>query len=77
MSTTTVETWAGADLSTLGPIYPFVGTETILVIVGVIFWLGFHFIQAGQEKKQLAEDEKAARSPERLQRRFAREAETD
>ncbi len=77
MSTTTVETWAGADLSTLGPIYPFVGTETILVIVGVIFWLGFHFIQAGQEKKELAEDEKAARSPERLQRRFAREAETD
>lgn len=77
MSTTAVETWVGADLSTLGPIYPFVGTETILVIVGVIFWLGFHFIQAGQEKKELAEDEAAARSPERLQRRFAKEAETD
>ncbi len=77
MSTTAVETWAGADLSTLGPIYPFVGTETFLVIVGVIFWLGFHFIQAGQEKKELAEDEKAARSPERLQRRFAEEAKGD
>ena len=77
MSTTKVETWAGADLSTLGPIYPFVGTETILVIVGVVFWLAFHFIQAGQEKKELAEDEAAARSPERLQRRFADEANTD
>ena len=53
MSTTNVETWAGADLSTLGPIYPFVGTETILLIVGVIFWLAFHFIQAGQEKREL------------------------
>lgn len=77
MSTTNVETWAGADLSTLGPIYPFVGTETILLIVGVIFWLAFHFIQAGQEKRELEADEKAARSPDRLKRRFAREREGD
>lgn len=77
MSTTQVETWAGADLSQLGPIYPFVGTEMILFIAGLIFWLAFHFIQAAQEKKELAADEEAARSPERLQRRFAEEAEGD
>ena len=77
MSTTQVETWAGVDLAAVGPIYPFVATEMILFIAGLVFWLAFHFIQAGQEKRELAEDEAAARSPERLQRRFAKEAETD
>ena len=74
MSTTAVETWAGADLSTIGPIYPMVGTEFVLVIIGVIFWLGFHWLQAGIEKKELEADEQAARSPERLQRVFSEEA---
>lgn len=75
MSTTAVETWSGTDLSALGPIYPMVGSETILVIIGVIFWLGFHWLQAGIEKKELEADEQAARSPDRLQRVFKAEAE--
>jgi uncharacterized membrane protein len=75
MSTTTVETWAGADLSAIGPIYPMVGTEMVLLILGLIFWLGFHWLQAGIEKKELEADEQAARSPERLQRVFKEEAE--
>ena len=75
MSTTAVETWAGADLATIGPIYPMVGTEMVLLILGLIFWLGFHFLQAGIEKKELEADEQAARSPERLQRVFKEEAE--
>ena len=75
MSTTQVETWAGADLSALGPIYPMVGTEFVLFILGLAFWLGFHFLQAGIEKRELEADEQAARSPERLQRAFQEEAE--
>ena len=74
MSTTAVETWAGADLSQIGPIYPMVGTEFILVILGVAFWLFFHIKQAGIEKKEMEADEAAARSPERLQRVFEEEA---
>jgi len=74
MSTTSVETWAGADLSTIGPIYPMVGTEMILVIIGVLFWLAFHVLQAGIERKELDADEAAARSPERIKRVFEAEA---
>ena len=74
LSTTIVETWAGADLSQLGPIYPMVGSEFILFIIGLVFWLGFHFRQAGIEAKEMAADEAAARDPERLKRVFAEEA---
>jgi hypothetical protein len=74
LSTTIVETWTGADLSQLGPVYPMVGSEFVLFIIGLIFWLGFHFRQAGIEAKEMAADEEAARNPERLTRVFADEA---
>lgn len=74
MSTTIVETWSGTDLTQLGPIYPFVGMEDLLVIVGVCFWLGFHVIQSGIESREMQEDEEAAQHPERLRRVFEEEA---
>ena len=74
MSTTLVQSWSGADLSQLGPIYPMVGTEFTLFIIGVAFWLAFHIIQARIEKREMEEDEAAARSPERLRRVFEEEA---
>lgn len=77
MSTTIVETWAGTDLTQLGPIYPFVGSEFLLVIVGVAFWLGFHVLQSGVEREEFRKDEEAARTPERLQRVFEKEGRTD
>ena len=57
MSTTIVESWSGADLSQLGPIYPMVGTEMILFIIGLAFWLAFHVMQARIEQKEMEEDE--------------------
>ncbi len=74
LSTTIVETWSGVDITTLGPIYPMVGSEFILFVIGLIFWLGFHFRQAGIEAKEMAADEEAAKNPERLKRVFAEEA---
>ena len=74
MSTTGIETWAGADLSQIGPIYPMVGTEFILFIIGMAFWLIFHVMQAKIEKREMEADEAAARSPERLKRVFEEEA---
>jgi len=74
LSTTAVTTWQGTDLSQIGPIYPMVGSEVILVIIGVIFWIAFHFKQAAIERKEMASDEAAAKSPERLNRVFADEA---
>lgn len=74
MSTTQVETWAGADLSQIGPIYPMVGTEMMLFIAAVVFWLLFHVLQARIERKEFERDETLARSPDRLKRVFEREA---
>ena len=74
MSTTGVETWAGADLSQIGPSYPMVGTEFILFLIGLAFWLAFHVLQARIEKKEFEDDEAAARTPERLKRVFDEEA---
>lgn len=74
MSTTQVETWTGADLSQIGPIYPMVGTEMMLFLAGLLFWLLFHLFQGRIEKKEFEEDEALARSPERLQRVFEDEA---
>lgn len=74
MSTTAVETWAGADLSQLGPIYPMVGTEVVLVIIGFVFWIGFHILQIKIENREFEKDEAAARTPERLKRVFKEEA---
>ena len=74
MSTTQIETWAGVDLAEVGPIYPMVGSEFLLVMVGIAFWLIFHILQARIEKREMEADEAAARSPERLKRVFEEEA---
>ncbi|NQY82192.1 MAG: hypothetical protein HRT36_04015 [Alphaproteobacteria bacterium] len=55
MSTTIVETWA-VNMADLGPIYPFVGTEFILFIVGIVFWIGFHITQLRTENRLYDEE---------------------
>ncbi len=68
LSITSVETWVGADMSQIGPIYPMVGSEVILFIIGLVFWLGFHFAQTGIENKEMQADEAAAKDPDRMKR---------
>ena len=72
LSITSVETWVGADMSQIGPIYPMVGSEIILFIIGHVFWLGFHFAQNGIEDKEMEADEAAAKDPDRLKRIISR-----
>lgn len=61
----TVESWAAA-LESFGPIYPFVGSEGLLVVLGFAAWIGWHVWQMRDEKKveedihrELAEARKA------------------
>ncbi len=68
LSTAIIETWAGADISQIGPIYPMVGSEVVLFIIGLVFWLGFHFAQTGIENKEMQADEAAAKDPDRMKR---------
>lgn len=74
-STTIVESWHGANLTELGPIYPFVGSEFVLWILGLAFWIGFHILGGRVEKREMAADEQAARDPVRLKRVFTEERE--
>ena len=55
---TGIESWDGNMLE-LGPLYPFVGSEGIMVIIAVIFWIGWHVLQIRMENQ--AHDEAAAR----------------
>jgi hypothetical protein len=58
MSTGNFENWDGNMLD-LGPIYPFVGSEGIMVIIAVVFWIGWHIMQIRMENR--THDETAAR----------------
>ena len=52
MSTGNFENWAG-NISEIGAVYPFVGSETFLAIAGVIFWLWWHVKQNKMEKEDI------------------------
>ena len=51
MSTTPVETWA-TNLAEIGPIYPFVGSEWLMVLLGFVAWIGWHVWQIRAEKRE-------------------------
>jgi hypothetical protein len=53
--------WA-VDLKDVGAIYPFQGAEVLMVIIGLVFWIGWHIWQMKQES---AEIEKEMRSDPR------------
>ena len=65
MSTGAFENWAG-NIAEIGPIYPFVGSETMLAIVGVVFWLWWHFKQSKIEETQMKEEIEKYGSKEKL-----------
>lgn len=65
MSTTAVTTWV-TDISQLGPIYPFVGTEMLWYLVGLVFWIAFHVLQGRIEAREFEKEEESIRKPGRM-----------
>jgi hypothetical protein len=55
MSTGDFQDWTGNILD-IGPVYPFVGSEVFLWIVGLACWIGWHLWQARFESKTYRED---------------------
>ena len=49
MSTTGMESWA-VDLKDVGAIYPFQGSEGLLVIIVLATWIAWHIWQMRSEK---------------------------
>ena len=54
MSTGLVDNWLNID--TFGAIYPFVGTELLLTVVGFAFWIGWHIVQIKKENAEFRGD---------------------
>ncbi len=54
MSTGLVDNWLNLDQ--FGAIYPFVGTEGLLTVAGLIFWFGWHVWQHQKESAEFESD---------------------
>ncbi|MFK8082745.1 MAG: hypothetical protein AB8B97_20895 [Granulosicoccus sp.] len=67
MSTGNVENWTG-NIADIGAAYPFVGMETPLVIVGVVFWIGWHIVQLRAESRELEHEAREHGNAESLNR---------
>ena len=68
----TVESWGGT-ITDIGPIYPMVGTEGLLVIIGVVLWIVWHVIQAKRENRDYEDQIAKYGSRESLKRLIAEE----
>jgi len=67
MSTGNFENWAG-NISEIGAVYPFVGSETFLAIAGVVFWLWWHIKQTKMENEDIEKVMKKYGDKETLKR---------
>ena len=67
MSTGNFANWDG-DLLQIGPIYPFVGSEGLMVIIAVIFWIVWHILQIRAENRQLDDEARQLRQGNNLQK---------
>lgn len=56
MTTGDFTDWAGS-IAEIGPVYPFVGTEFLLVIAGLVFWVAWHIAQLKSESSRLKDEE--------------------
>ncbi len=54
---TGIETW-NMNLLDIGTLYPFPGTETVLVIIGVASWIIWHIKQIKDENAALEEEKR-------------------
>jgi len=54
MATGAVDNWLNID--TFGAIYPFVGSEVLLAILGYTFWIIWHIIQIRRENAEFRGD---------------------
>lgn len=68
----TVTSWSG-NISELGAVYPMVGTEWLLVIIGVAFWIVWHIVQTKVENRTYEEEKKRFGDPETLKKIINRE----
>ena len=69
MSTNGYTSWA-VDLNNVGAIYPLQGTEVLLTLLLLVFWVGFHVMQTRAENREFDRDETADQSGEETHRQI-------
>jgi hypothetical protein len=67
MATTMVESWA-VDLGTIGPIYPWVGSEVALWVIGIAIWIGWQAWQLRFENRTYETELQRLDSPAKIER---------
>lgn len=68
----TITSWSG-NIADIGPIYPMVGTEGILFIIGLASWIVWHVIQAKIEEKNFKDEIERFGDAENLRKMIGRE----
>jgi hypothetical protein len=59
--------WDG-NITDIGPIYPFVGAEWLMVILLLVFWIAWHVVQVRSETRQHEEEARNLRQGDNLYR---------
>jgi len=59
--------WTGT-MTDLGPLYPGVGTEVLLVLIGVAFWVIWHIVQFRMETRNYEDDLRTLRQKDNMER---------
>jgi hypothetical protein len=59
--------WNGNILD-IGPIYPFVGWETLMVLLLIVFWVGWHILQIRKEQRDYDAQARLLRQGDNLSR---------
>jgi hypothetical protein len=67
MSTNGLTSWA-VDLNNIGAIYPFQGSEVLLTLLLLVFWIGFHVLQTRAENREFDRDVAADQGGEETRR---------
>ena len=64
MSTNGMSSWA-VDLKDVAAVYPFQGSEVLLFILGLVFWIGWHVMQVRVESVEVEHEMEADASGEK------------
>ena len=65
MSTGNFTDWHG-DMLQIGPLYPFVGFEMVMVVVAVLIWIGWHIWQVRMESLNYEDDMKVLKQGDNM-----------
>ena len=68
----TVTSWTG-NIADIGPIYPMVGAEWLLFIIGMVLWVLWHIMQTRLENKTYEDEIKRFGDPETLNKMLDRQ----